>query len=386
MAKKKGTRGSKDKGRARYGNQGGLGRLRRANAKSRTRVGDWSRHSDDDHFLDKHDAGDERIGDSGASLLAKFNRLARNATDANGISGEISGFEGTHTFVRLQDGSEVPCTMRRVLKKMFAGVKTPLCVGDRVVIETLSEGDHVINGIHERYNQLERADSHNKALVQVFAANIDHLAIVTSIAMPELKTGLIDRYLVIAHANDITPIIVLNKCDLANADAAAALYRGLGYTVFQTHAGGEQGIGGDIDTLRQFLRGSTAVFAGQSGVGKSSLVNALFPEIGARIGDVSNVLSKGRHTTTASRSYALSDGGRLIDTPGIRECGITGLQAIDVALHYRDIAAHHHDCHFSNCTHIHEPDCAVQAAVESNIIPVSRYASYCSIVLEDLAP
>ena len=136
--------------------------------------------------------------------------------------------------------------------------------------------------------------------------------------------------------------------------------------------------------LKALISGKACVFAGQSGVGKSSLVNALYPEVAARTGTVSDALSKGRHTTTASTSYRLADGSRLIDTPGIRECGITGLSALDVALLYRDIALYHQHCHFSDCSHRHEPDCAVIAALESGDLAPSRYLSYCSILDEDL--
>lgn len=382
MAKKRGTRGGKDKGRNTHANRGGLGRLRRANAKGRQRVGDWQRHVDDDAFLERL-GSDERIGHSGESLLLKFNRQARDLATTDGQPGEICGFDGIHVRVRLNDGIVVPCQVRRVIKKMLSGVTNPLVVGDRVRVGLTDEGDHVIDGVDPRHNQLARAGSHNKALDHVFAANIDHLVIVAAVAMPELKPGLIDRYLVIAHHNDIEPLLVLNKADLGPAEGAAALYRDLGYDVFVT-------VGTDTDDpavadLRQAIQGKACVFAGQSGVGKSSLVNALYPDIDARTGGVSDALSKGRHTTTASSSYALTDGSRLIDTPGIRECGVSGMTALDVALLYRDIARWHHDCHFNDCSHRHEPDCAVVAALERGDLAPTRYLSYCSIIEEDLA-
>ena len=294
---------------------------------------------------------------------------------------EIAGFDGDGVLLRTPDGNERPAKVRSVLKKKLSGVKTPLVVGDQV--HFLEEaGDAVIVAISERRNQLARADSHNTALQHIFAANLDHLVIVASMAMPDLKTGLIDRYLTIAHHNDIEPIIVLNKTDLADPSDAIALYRSLGYRVFATRANAAEG---DIHDLRQHLTGRRCSFCGQSGVGKSSLVNALYPDVAARVGAVSTAQRKGRHTTTASRSYLSADGSCLVDTPGIRECGITGMTPLDVALLFPDIAKFHPECRFHNCSHSHEPDCAVAAAVSSGDIDPRRYLSYLSIIEEDLA-
>jgi ribosome biogenesis GTPase len=257
-------------------------------------------------------------------------------------------------------------------------VKNPLCIGDQVRFTRTTEGG-VIDAVSPRRNQLARTDSHNKALMHVFAANIDRLVVVASLAEPDLKHGLIDRYLLIAAYNGIDATVALTKTDLKTGDATRALYAGIGIPAFAVCALSGNG----IDDLRAHLSGKTCVFAGQSGVGKSSLVNALFPDIAARVGDVANA-GHGRHTTTSARSYVVAGGGRLIDTPGVRECGITGMTALDVALLYPDIAAHHPQCRFDDCSHLHEPDCAVRAAVESRVIAATRYESYRSIITEDL--
>ena len=171
---------------------------------------------------------------------------------------------------------------------------------------------------------------------------------------------------------------------MADTGDIPVLYRSLGYSVFLTCAAKPER-SQSINELRAALQGLRCVFAGHSGVGKSSLVNALYPAFDARTGLVSHMLHKGRHTTTAARSYALPDGGgRLIDTPGIRECGVTGLTAIDVALLYPDLARYHHQCKFNNCTHTHEPECAIQAAVQRGDINTRRYMSYLGILSEDL--
>ena len=376
-------RGGKDKGRGRS-QQAGLGRIRRASAKNRKRIAGWERYAEDDAFLEQH-ATDERTSHTGERLLAKFNRLARDESEGTGIEASVYGFEGAHVLVRTAE-EQWSCEIRTVLKKQLRGVRNPIAVGDRVRAEKPEQDSEagIITALLPRDNQLARADSHNKALVHVLAANIDDLVIVTSMRMPEIRSGLIDRYLLIAHYNNIRPIIVLNKADLADPSEYAALYRGLGYDVFTTCADPDHP-NGEIDALRNTLKGKTCVLAGQSGVGKSSLVNILFPSIEARVGQVSEIQQKGRHTTTAARSYRVNGGGQLIDTPGIRECGITGMSQLDVALLYPDIAALHHQCKFPDCSHTHEPECAVKAAVENGTLALSRYESYLSIISEDLA-
>lgn len=263
---------------------------------------------------------------------------------------------------------------------MLGGVRSPLCVGDRVRFLDDPDDTPVITALLPRRNQVARVDSHNRALLHIFAANVDRLVIVASLGIPELRPGLIDRYLIAAHIDDIEPLVVINKCDLGDSQAIAGLYRQLGYQVFCTCAGPHP----TLDGLDAAIAERTCVFAGQSGVGKSSLIKAIAGDLDIRIGDVSTIQHKGRHTTTSARSYPLGQGATLIDTPGIREFAIPELDALDVALLYRDLAAHHHECRFPNCTHVHEPACAVQAAVAAGTIARTRYESYLSIISDDL--
>lgn len=368
----------KYKGTDRNNQRPGMGRLRRAHSQDTARVTGWEARTEDDAFIDRHGSLQKR-SHAGEHLLAKFNRLAGQMREAIGEPGEICGFVGKDVVVRLDGGDEATCTVRQVLKKQVSGVKNPLCVGDRVLVDRAS--DPVITAVEPRRNQLARADSHNRSLIHVFAANIDRLVIVSAVREPDLKYGLIDRYLLIAALNGIPAALVLNKADLGDPTAAAALYRALDIPVFVTSA---QSRSGDLEALGDLLRGRTCLVAGQSGVGKSSLVNALFPQMAARIGKVGEE-GFGRHTTTAARSYLLPDGGRLVDTPGIRECAISGVEHLDVGLLYSDLAALHPSCHFADCSHLHEPGCAVLAAVEAGTLPASRYESYRSIIEEDLA-
>jgi ribosome biogenesis GTPase len=371
----------KHKGVRGWSDRPGLGRLRRANTKDAGRQGRWEDLAGDDEALERHGAL-ERASHAGESLLAKFNRLARDADQGDGEPGEVCGFDGTAVLVRLDDGgAELACSVRRVLKKLVAGVKNPLCVGDRVRVDR--SHDPVITAVAPRRNQLERADSHNRALIQVFAANLDRLVVVASAGDPALKPALIDRYLVIAAFNRIAPVLVITKTDRGDPGGEVALYRGLGIEVHPVRS--DQGAGGEgIAALRAALAGLTCVVAGQSGVGKSSLINALYPHAQARTGVVAEE-GHGRHTTTAARSWLLPGGGRLVDTPGIRECTITGLQPLDVALLYADLARLHPACRFRDCTHRHEPDCAVRAALARGELAPSRYDSYLAIIEEDLA-
>ncbi|MBA3685425.1 MAG: ribosome small subunit-dependent GTPase A [Planctomycetes bacterium] len=373
--KYKGTRGPQPRQ--------GMGKLRRASRKPDTRASGWERHQDDDHFLDRH-AQVKRASHPGENLLARFNRLAQEHEQQRALGEDalVCGFAGSSIVVRLGNGGEIPCEMRRALMKRVSGVRNPICVGDRVRVDRTGTTP-VINALHPRTSLLARTDSHNKSLVHVLCANVDRLVVVSSLADPVFKPAFVDRYLLIALLNGIPPTVVLNKRDLGDAEPAAALYRDLGHPVFTTDAR-HDGASAALDELRNHLRGAITVFAGQSGVGKSSLINALYPLTEARVGVVSGGTGLGRHTTTSARGYALPDGGTLIDTPGIKECGITGLNALDVALLYPDLARWHHQCRFNDCTHRHEPGCAVQAAVERGEIAASRYFSYRAIVEEDL--
>jgi ribosome biogenesis GTPase len=371
---------SKYKGTRGHHQRAGMGRLRRANAQDAARVGGWEQRHDDDDFVESHGHRGKR-SHGGEALLAKFNRLADEHRQdlIRGEAGEISGFAGKTVLVRDAEDRELTCEVRQVLKKRIAGVKNPLCIGDRVRFAR-EAGHGVIDAVEPRRNQLARTDSHNKALMHVFAANLDRLVVVAALAEPDLKHGLIDRYLLIAAHNSIDATVVLTKTDLRLGDQTRMLYERIGIPAYAVCARS----GAGIDMLRSHLTGKTCVFAGQSGVGKSSLINALFPEVAARVGSVADA-GHGRHTTTSARSYLVAGGGRLIDTPGVRECGITGLTALDVALLYPDLAAHHPHCRFDDCSHLHEPDCAIQAAVDRGEIAATRYESYRSIVTEDLA-
>lgn len=375
--KYKGTRGP-------AGPRSGLGRLRRAAESTPGRVKGWERHAEDDTFLDQEAPTLGRGSHLGENLLARFNRVARDISRVpdGALAGKICGFAGRQVIVRLDDGTEWTCAVRQALLKQFAGVRNPLVVGDRVHVIRERDEAHVV-AIGPRDNLLARADSHNRALLHQLAANIDVLVVVSALAQPDFKPGFLDRYLLLAAANDIPACIALNKSDLADPTEVVERYRRIGYEVHPTCAYNPDDPG--VNALRALLAQRTAVVAGQSGVGKSSLLNALHPGLALRVGSVSDDTGKGRHTTSSARSIPLPGGGEIIDTPGIRECGITGLAATDVALLFPDLARFHPHCRFNDCRHRTEPDCAVLAALANGDIAKSRYDSYCSIIDEDLS-
>ncbi|MEL7059035.1 MAG: ribosome small subunit-dependent GTPase A [Acidobacteriota bacterium] len=254
--------------------------------------------------------------------------------------------------------------------------RSSVTVGDRVRLA--EHGDDLrVEEVLPRRTWLSRPDPLNPRQERVVAANMDVVAIAASLVRPALRPALIDRYLIAVERGGATPILVVNKLDLvANPQREAELepltpYRDLELEIFFVSAETDRG----IDQLRERLRGTTAVFVGHSGVGKSSLVNALAPQAEAATGEVDRQVGRGRHTTTRSNLYDLGP-FRLIDTPGIRELGLWRLDPADLAGYFPEIAAASVGCRFADCTHIHEPDCAVRAAVDRGEISPARYATY----------
>lgn len=258
-----------------------------------------------------------------------------------------------------------------------------LVTGDRVIWRQARDGTGVVVARDTRDNVLERPDPSGR--LKPVAANIDQILIVFAVE-PAPHANLIDRYLVAAEATGIAPVLVLNKIDLLPDDGGAlgqllARYEALGYAVLKATTAGEHG----LDALHDRLTGRTSVFVGQSGVGKSSLIDRLLPDEALRIGALSVDSRKGTHTTTTARLYRLPAGGELIDSPGIREFGLTHLderQVTEGFIEFRDLLG---DCRFRDCRHRNEPGCALLGAVERGDILAARFASYRRILdsLED---
>lgn len=276
---------------------------------------------------------------------------------------------GNRGIVELPDGSRTDCNYRR-------SVGRPYC-GDHVLIEFPDDGIPVVSRILERKNQFARADARQRK--QVIASNLDQVLIVIT-PRPEPSQDLVERYLVAVHSMDIRPVIVLNKSELLkaeNIDSDSPLghldeYRQLGYEVLQTSCKGEPG----VSSLEPVLNGKTSILVGQSGVGKSSLVNVLLPDHDLQTGALSRVTGKGTHTTTTTIMYELPFGGKLIDSPGVWEYGLWKMEPLELATGFVEIAPFHGHCRFNDCRHAGEPDCAVTAEVSGGKIMKWRYESY----------
>ena len=282
--------------------------------------------------------------------------------------------------VRTDDGSTVDASMRGRLKKEPSGddeaAPRKLAVGDRVVLEADDRGTTwTICEILPRTSQLGRRAPGGKHGERILAANIDQVVLVFAVANPEPHAGMLDRFLAIAEANDLPARLVANKVDLAGTAAARArfgLYERAGYPLHITSVKQDTG----LEELRDALAGRASVLTGPSGVGKSSLLNTLYPGLGLRVGAVSESVNKGRHTTVGGFLHPLPDGGYVVDTPGLREVGLWGVPSASLDQCFPEFRELLGECRFADCAHRTEPGCAIRSAVETGAVAGTRYASY----------
>ena len=280
---------------------------------------------------------------------------------------------GSRGVIEFPDGTQTDCKYRR-------SVGRPYC-GDRVVVERADGQSAVVTKILARTNEFARANARQRK--QVIAANLDQVLIVIA-AAPEPSTDLVERYLVAVHSLCIRPVIVLNKYELTGGRDFAGNsplvhlddYRDLGYDVLTTSCKGAPG----IDAMLPVLGGKTSILVGQSGVGKSSLVNALLPDLDLQTGALSRVTGKGTHTTTTTIMYNLSFGGKLLDSPGVWEYGLWKMDQPELLGGFLDFKPYLGHCRFNDCRHAGEPACAVVEAVNRGCIRKWRYESYCRLL------
>jgi len=290
---------------------------------------------------------------------------------------------GSWYVVLADDGKTHNCKIKGNFRLKGIRSTNPVAVGDRVEVLVNADGVAFITAICKRRNYIIRRASNLSKESHILAANIDMAALVVTLANPVTNTTFIDRFLATSMAYNVPALLVINKVDLLCdtedtelLDAFIYLYRSIGYNVIAISAK----TGDGLSELKEALNGKLTLLSGNSGVGKSTLVNILVPEADARVGDVSDSHHTGMHTTTFSEMFFLPNGGAIIDTPGVKGFGTIDFRREEVSHYFPEIFEASKDCKYGDCTHTHEPGCAVLRAVEEQRISQSRYASYLSIM------
>lgn len=307
-------------------------------------------------------------------------RIPHSESMSDSHAGTVLSGTGGVWRVRADDGATHDASLRGRLKQ--EGETPKLAVGDRVVLERDARGDvWSIAEILPRHSRLARRSPSGAHGERVVAANLDQVVVVFAAAKPEPHPRMLDRFLVIAEGNDLQARIVINKVELVGLDAARerwALYERIGYPVHLTSVKADIGLG----ELGDVLQGRVSALTGPSGVGKSSLINALFPGIGLRVGEISESVNKGRHTTVGASLHPIPAGGFVCDTPGLREVGLWGLPAGSADEFFPEFRPVLGECRFADCAHDVEPGCAVRALVESGAASRERWESYLKLRAE----
>ena len=297
--------------------------------------------------------------------------------------GTVIKSTGSWYDVKLEDGSILPSRIRGKFRIEGLKITNPVAVGDLVKI-TIVDGTGSIEEILPRSNYVVRQSPRKKHQLHLLASNIDQALLVITIIQPNLKQGFIDRFLLMTEPYNIPVHIIFNKKDLYGEQELNMyqylkhIYEAIGYNVYLTSSTTGEG----IEEIKEVLRGKTSLISGQSGVGKSTLINAIDDNIEIKTQELSDYSGKGQHTTTFATMYDLDKGGSIIDTPGIKTLSFNHLEVMDVAHNFRELFEASTDCRFGDCTHRNEPHCAVKEKVENGEISELRYMNYLTILDE----
>jgi ribosome biogenesis GTPase len=346
----------------------------------------WTRGYQEHGFTEEATPADERVRAKGELSRKRTIVQEERAEEPEGLKpaqmpcadertclpGRVLRVHGLASVVETEDGRRLRCAVRRLLKTLATDDRNIIATGDRVWFRQALADEGMIERVEPRHGVLTRA---SRGRVQTVVANVDQVVIVMSVVEPNLKPHLLDRYLVSAAQGGIGPLLCLNKVDLTDPallQPLVGLYSQLDIPILLTSARSGQG----IERLRGRLHGRQSVFAGQSGVGKSSLLNAIQPDLALKVREVSEANQKGRHTTTTAELIRLDFGGWVVDTPGIRQFQLWDILPEEVEGFFPEIRPFVPLCSYPDCTHTHEDRCAVKQAVEQHQISSQRYLSY----------
>lgn len=302
------------------------------------------------------------------------------------MKGIVIKSTGSWYDVKLPDGSIIKSRIAGKIKLDDLKLTNPIAVGDEVTLE-LEDSEEirgVIKAISPRRNYVVRQSPRKKHHLHFLASNVDQVLIIVTMRNPNLKVGFIDRFLIMTEPYSIPAIIVFNKSDiytkgdLVYYEELKDIYSKIGHQVLKASSVNKDG----LSEIRELLKGKFTLIAGQSGVGKSTLVNAIEPRLHLRTEEISDFSGKGQHTTTFAEMFELSFGGQIIDTPGIKTLSFSHLEVMDIAHNFREFFAISDQCKFANCTHRNEPTCAVKSAVEVGEISIIRYQNYLGLLEE----
>lgn len=298
--------------------------------------------------------------------------------------GTVVKSTGSWYSVRITDSDQVmDCRIKGKFKLKEFQLTNPVAVGDKVVVDIMGD-DNMIIEIQPRENYVVRQSPKNKHQLHLMASNIDQALVIVTIIEPMLKQGFIDRFLMMAAPYNIPVHIVFNKSDLYENDEKEVyqylkeIYEKIGYTCHLVSSISDEG----LDKLSEVLEGKTTLISGQSGVGKSSIINKLIPDSNLRTKEISDYSGKGQHTTTFAEMFTMPNGGYIIDTPGIKTLAFNHYEVMDIAHNFVELFEYSSSCKFGDCTHRNEPKCAVKDAIESGEISELRYANYLQLLEE----